>query len=126
MTTSYVLGVPKLPHDLALDVRKVGRLSMSLHYSYLRTFALYKGIFIATMDDGFNKTNNVYMRRMLYNNIGDAMGNVFSKYEHMMQFFDIDDYNDMVRLDAIRVAEQRHYFYVGEWARDDGNENDNN
>ncbi|KAF4649357.1 hypothetical protein FOL47_002152 [Perkinsus chesapeaki] len=102
-TTNYVLGVPKLPHDASLDVRKVGRLRY----------------FIATMDDGFNTTNNVYMRRMLYNNVGDAMSNVFSKYEHMMQFFDVDDYNDMVKLDALRVAKQRHYFYVGEWAGND-------
>ncbi|EER14416.1 hypothetical protein Pmar_PMAR021169 [Perkinsus marinus ATCC 50983] len=122
-TTSYVLGVPSLPHDKSLSIVKVGRLSMSLHYSYLRTFALYKGIYVATLSDYYHGAGSTYMLHKLHSNVGKAMDDIFSKYEVAIQHFDVSTLTDELTLEALRVAEQRHYFYKGEWTSDDSGTN---
>ncbi|KAF4757757.1 hypothetical protein FOZ63_010336 [Perkinsus olseni] len=109
-TTDYVLGVPKLPHDGILNVKRCGRLSMSLHYSFLRLFATYKGLFLSATTSAALASRDNVLAHNIYHNVGKSMSHVFSKYENVLQYFDIDVIEDELRLDVLRLAEQDHYY----------------
>ncbi|KAF4732197.1 hypothetical protein FOZ62_032449, partial [Perkinsus olseni] len=88
-TTYYVLGVPTLPNDANLNARTCQRIPMSVHYAYLRLLGLYKGTFLSTLSDHARANGDVALADELHHNVGEAMSNVFAKYEVHLQLFNV-------------------------------------
>ncbi|KAF4678811.1 hypothetical protein FOZ60_016045 [Perkinsus olseni] len=99
-TTYHVLGVPTLPNDANLNARHV---------------------FLAALCDHARANGSVGLADELHHNVGEAMSNVFAKYEVHLQLFNVGNVDSVVRLDALRQAEQRVYYR--DYVMDEDNDN---
>ncbi|KAF4647435.1 electron carrier, partial [Perkinsus olseni] len=108
-TTGHILGLSPLRHDRELAVVDDYFIPIAVHHAYQRLYTYYKSIFLSTIKRGATAANDYGIVDRLQS-LSSTMSRIYYHYEGYLQLLVADTIDDVVDIEALRLAELGVYY----------------